>query len=81
MLNIIDKVYNSNRSVKKLILIFIDLNILFLSFLTSLFVRVDNFKVIFDIENIYSIFVIFTCNNFIIYLRSNLYNGGKIYHN
>ena len=57
MLNIIDRVYNFNRSVKKLILIFVDLNILFLSFLTSLFVRVDNFKVIFDIENIYSIFL------------------------
>ena len=57
MLNIIDKVYNFNRSVKKIILIFIDLNILFLAFLTSLFVKVNNFTVIFDIENIYSIFL------------------------
>ena len=57
MLNIIDKVYNSNRSVKKLILIFLDLSFLFVSFLTSLFVKVDNFKIIFDIENIHSIFL------------------------
>ena len=57
MLNIIDKVYNYNRSVKKLILIVLDLNFLLVSFLTSLFVKVDNFKVIFDIENIHSIFL------------------------
>ena len=80
MLNIIDKVYNSNRSVKKLILIVLDLSFLFVSFLTSLFVKVDNFKIIF-ISKIYIQFFVFTCNNFIIYLRSNLYNGGKIYHN
>ena len=59
MLNIIDKVYNSNRSVKKLILIVLDLSFLFVSFLTSLFVKVDDFKIIFDIENIHSIFLFY----------------------
>ena len=33
------------------------LSFLFVSFLTSLFVKVDNFKIIFDIENIHSIFL------------------------